>query len=102
MSEKTYPYPTIKTTAAIQMQLFNELRKTGHFFKAVFIKKTNNQIREMVCRFGVKKHVNGKGLKYDPLSKGYLPVWDSEKQDYRMINLNTLMLIHYGGKSYQF
>ena len=102
MSTKTYPYPTIKTTAAVQMQLFNELKKTGRFFKAVFIKKTNGEIREMVCRFGVKKHVNGKGLRFDPLSKGCLPVWDTEKNAYRMINLNTLMLIHYAGKSYQF
>jgi len=98
---KIYSYPTVKVTAAIQMQLFNQLKKSGHFFRATFIKKTNNELREMVCRFGVKKYVNGKGMKYDPLSKGYLPVWDSEKMDYRMINLNTLLTIHYSGTTYQ-
>jgi hypothetical protein len=56
----------------------------------------------MVCRFGVKKHVNGKGLKYDPLERGLLPVWDSEKLDYRMLNLNTLIAIQYQEKTYKF
>jgi len=102
MSTKTYSYPTIKVTPAIQMQLFKQLRVSGHFFKAVFIKKTNQEMRTMICRFGVKKHVNGKGLKFDPLSKGYLPVWDTEKLGYRMLNLNTLLLIHYAEKTYQF
>ena len=102
MSKTTFNYPTIKVTPAIQMQLFNELKKTGRFFKAVFIKKTNNELRIMICRFGVKKHVNGKGMKYDPLSKGLLPVWDTEKNAYRMLNLNSLMTIHYAEKTYQF
>ena len=102
MSKTTFNYPTIKVTPAIQMQLFKQLRESGHFFKAAFIKKTNNELRIMVCRFGVKKHVNGKGLKFDPLSKGLLPVWDSEKMAYRMLNLNSLMTIHYAGDTYQF
>lgn len=102
MKNKSYPYPTVKVNAAIMVQLFAELRKTGHFFTAVFIKKTNGELREMTCRFGVKKHVNGKGLKFDPVSKGYFPVWDSVKKDYRMLNLNTLLFINYAGKSYQF
>ena len=101
METRIYPYPTVKVNAAIQVQLFNKLRETGHFFTAVFIKKTNGELREMTCRFGVKKHVNGKGLKFDPVALGYFPVWDSVKQDYRMLNLNTLSYIKYAGTTYQ-
>ena len=104
-----YNYPTIKVTPAIQEQLLTKLRETKHFFVAVFVKKTNGEIREMTCKFGVKKHVNGKGLKYRPIDKGLLTVWDPSKIDlengdkgYRSLNLNTLMLIHYAGNTYQF
>ncbi|MHA2181649.1 MAG: hypothetical protein ACXAAH_09525 [Promethearchaeota archaeon] len=102
MAKTTFPDPIIKVTPAIQMQLFKQLRESGSFFKALFIKKTNNELRIMICRFGVKKHVNGKGLKYDPLERGYLPVWDSEKLDYRMLNLNTLIAIQFQEKTYKF
>jgi len=106
---KTYNYPTIKVTPAIQEQLLTKLRETKHFFVAVFVKKTNGAIREMNCKFGVRKHVTGKGLKYKPLDYGLLTVWDPSKIDpekndkgYRSLNLNSLMLIHYAGKTYQF
>jgi hypothetical protein len=102
MSKTTFTYPTIKTTAAIQMRLFKQLRESGHIFKAAFIKKTNNELRIMIFRFGVKKYVKGTGLKFDPLSKGLLPVFDMEKNEYRMLNLNSLMTIQYQGKTYQF
>lgn len=99
---KTFNYETVKVTPAIHERLFRDLKETGQFFTAVFIKKTTNELRLMVCRFGVKKHVNGGGLKYNAKDMGYLPVWDSEKKDYRMLNLNSLLLIHYAKKTYQF
>ena len=98
----TFSYPTVKATPAIQMRLFKQLKDTGHIFKASFIKKTNNELRIMICRFGVKKYVNGKGLRFDPLSKGMLPVFDMEKNAYRMLNLNSLLVIKYQGTTYQF
>ncbi len=107
--KKTYPYPTVKVTPAIQEQLLTKLRRTKHFFAAVFIKKTDGTIRVMNCKFGVRKHVNGKGMKYKPLDYGLLTVWDPSKVDpekndkgYRSLNLNTLMLIKYAGVTYQF
>ena len=44
----------------------------------------------MVARLHVKKGVNGKGMAYNPVEKGLLPVWDMQKNGFRMINLKTV------------
>lgn len=62
----------------------------GQFFTVEFIKK-DNTIRVMNCRKEVKKHLKGGVLKFDPRSKGLLPVFDLHKQGYRMINFNTML-----------
>ena len=41
----------------------------SNIFSVVFLKK-DGTIRRMICRLGVKKYVNGKGLKYDPIQRG--------------------------------
>ena len=58
-------------------------------FSIEFIKK-DGTVRNMVARLNVKKGVNGKGLSYDPIAKGLLPVWDLQKNAFRMINLKTV------------
>mgnify|MGYP000394956649 CR=1 FL=1 len=61
----------------------------GRIFYAEFIKK-DGSLRRMTARLGVHKGVTGKGMRYDPLERGLLPVYDMDKADWRMINLNTL------------
>ena len=58
-------------------------------FSIEFIKK-DGTVRNMVARLNVKKGVNGKGLSYDPIAKGLLPVWDMQKNAFRMIQLKTV------------
>jgi hypothetical protein len=48
-------------------------------------------MREMVCRRGVKAHLRGGKLPYDPKPKLLLTVFDMQKEDYRMVNLRTLV-----------
>ena len=60
----------------------------GQLFTAEFFKKDGTH-RTMTCRTGVKKHLKGGVLKYDPASKGLFGVWEY-KEGYRMININTL------------
>ena len=38
----------------------------------------------------VKKGVKGTGMAYNPIEKGLLPVWDMQKNAFRMINLKTV------------
>ena len=65
----------------------------GRIFFVEFIKK-DGSLRRMTARLGVKKGINGKGMRYDPAAYGLLPVFDMDKSNWRMINLNTLQRIH--------
>lgn len=81
--------------------LFDELKKSGRFFGAEFIKK-DRTIRIMNARFAVKKYLKGSGLKFDPFKKGLMVVFDRTKKEYRMINKNTLVYITYAKVRYIF
>ena len=55
----------------------------------------------MNCRLGVKKGVNGKGLAFDPLSKGLVTVFDMQKNAFRMINVKTILSVKCGGEVFK-
>ena len=54
----------------------------------------------MNCMLGVKKHLKGGKLAFNPLERGYLVVLDTQKKAYRMINLNTISNITSKGVEY--
>ena len=54
----------------------------------------------MNCMLGVKKHLKGGSLKFNPRERGYLVVLDTRKKAYRMINLNTISNITSKGVEY--
>lgn len=80
-------------------ELFNNHR--GEFFSVRFIKK-NGEVRDMRARTGVKKGLKGVGLSFSPRDYGLLPVYDLDKQEYRFVNLNTLIEAHVAGERYVF
>ena len=71
----------------------------GNVFSVVFLKK-DGTIRHMTCRFGVKKHLKGGKLKFNPLERSLLVVFDMQKESYRMINLETISNINMKGVDY--
>ena len=71
----------------------------GKFFSVIFIKK-DGTLRYMNCRLGVKKHLKGGTLKFNPSKKGLVVVFDTTKKAYRMINLNTVKSLKIGRKEY--
>lgn len=71
-------------------------------FSVDFVKRSNGEKRTMVCRLGVKKGQVGGELPFDPVVKRLLPVYDMQKSDYRMINLDTVTEIRAGGNVYRF
>lgn len=77
------------------------LTSEGKIFSALFIKK-DGELRRLTGRLGVKKGITGKGLAFNPYEKGLLPVYDMEKNEYRMININTLLEVKLEGKVYRF
>jgi hypothetical protein len=98
---KTKIEKTVIPTLGEMDLLFNELKRSGCFFGAKFIKK-DKSIRVMNARFAVKKYVTGGGLKFDPFKKSLFVVFDRNKKEYRMINKNTLIYITYGKVRYIF
>lgn len=80
----------------------NELRElvgTNKIFSVDFIKK-DGSLRKMNCRLGVRKHLKGGELKFDIVEKNLLPVFDMEKQGYRIINVSTIREIRYNNKTF--
>jgi len=80
------------------------------FFRVGFIKRTTGKRREFTCRRGVKKHLRGGSLPYDPKKKQLLPVWiaENERRDdgkdngYRTIPLDGIYYIKTQGREYFF
>ena len=72
---------------------------SGKIFTAIFIKK-NGDVRKMICRTSVSKGVTGKGMSYDPKSRGLVCVYDMQGQSFKMINIKTMSNINIGGIKY--
>lgn len=79
---------------------FKVKESEGKIFTVEFVKK-DGSVRKMNCRLGVSKDVKGVGLKFDPVKKRLLPVYDMQKMAYRMINLNALKTIAISGNKYE-
>tara|TARA_R100000951_G_scaffold101420_1_gene92949 strand:- start:28436 stop:28693 length:258 start_codon:yes stop_codon:yes gene_type:complete len=73
----------------------------GQIFSAKFVKK-NGEVRDMVCRLGVKKHLKGGELAFDAKAMNLLPVFDMQKEAYRMINISTLIQLKINGQVIKF
>lgn len=73
---------------------------SGKIFTVSFIKK-DGTLRKMNCRLGVTKHLKGGELAFDPKEYDLVPVFDVQKNAYRMINTDTLVEITVGGETYK-
>ncbi len=71
----------------------------GQFFAVSFV-KADGTYRDMTCRLHVRKGVKSKGLPYDPSEMDLLPVFDVQKREYRMVNLNTLTRVVCNGQTF--
>ena len=73
----------------------------GKIFTVIFKKRTNGEIRTINCRFDVKSHLRGGELKYSPKEKNLMIVFDMQKQDYRSINLDSIIEIKVDGQTFK-
>jgi len=71
-------------------QTLAEIQKAENTIFSVTFTKKDGTVRTMVARLNVKKGVKGTGMAYNPIEKGLLPVWDMQKNAFRMINLKTV------------
>lgn len=81
--------------------MLSEIKRAAgnRFFRVTFIKRTTGELRNMVCRFGVTKHLTGGEQKYDAESKGLLTVFEPGK-GYRSIPVDGIKEIQIDGVVY--
>lgn len=82
------------------LQAYILIKNTKGKIFSVYFKKTDGTIRHMVCRLGVKKYVTGKGMSWNPELRSKLSVFDTQKNEYRMINLDSIMGLTIAGQEY--
>jgi len=80
------------------LRLIDEAASNKIFF--VEFTKKDGSTRRMTARRSVKKGVNGNGMKYRPLAKGYLTVYDMDKGGFRLIDLLTVKKFSANGKQF--
>jgi hypothetical protein len=73
----------------------------GRIFSAKFVKK-NGEIRHIKARLGVKKHLQGGELSYNPSERNNLIVFDLEKSAYRTIKFDNLLEIKYNKQEWKY
>ena len=77
-----------------------KILSTGKISYVEFYKK-DGRLRKMLGRTGVKKDVNGEGLKYNPEEKNLMVFRDVQAQAHRMINVDTIQVIKAQGIEYE-
>jgi hypothetical protein len=70
----------------------------GAFFSVAFQKRTTGELRDMVCRIGVTRHLHGGELSFNPAEKGLLIVFDAQKQGYRSIAIEGIQRLAIDGQ----
>lgn len=81
------------------LEMIQSTRDSGKIFSAAFVKK-DGTTRHMTCRLNVKKHLKGGELKFNPIERGMIPVYDMQKEQYRMINIKTLKALQINKQVY--
>lgn len=73
----------------------------GKIMNVLFVKRTTGELREMVCRTGVTKHLKGGSPAYDFNAKKLISVYDMQAEvgkGYRSIPLDAIRSINIDGK----
>ena len=63
------------------------------FFTVTFVKRTNGETRVMNCRKGVQKGTRGGALRFSPIAKDLVSVFDIPKGQHRFISLDTIIRV---------
>ena len=80
-------------------ELLQELQQLGGIFNVKFY-KADGTTRSMNARFGVRKGVSGKGLRYDPSERNNIIVYSMNDKGFRTINLDRIRTIKFNKQVY--
>jgi hypothetical protein len=92
--------PTVISMDEAKRKLYAHRTDEHTIFSVVFVKRSNDEVRHMNCRFNVKKYLAGGVLPYKPADYDLIGVFDMESKGYRMISLDTLMVLKMNKEEY--
>lgn len=72
----------------------------GKTFSAITRKRTNQELRQFICRLGVKKGVKGGVKPYEPSDYDLICVFDFKAKGFRMIAIDSLHALKIDGVDY--
>ena len=75
-AENEAPAQAESAPVRFNYQNLKALVSNGQIFSVEFVKHGNDELRKMVCRLGVTKHLKGGQSTYSAKSNGLLPVFD--------------------------
>ena len=79
-------------------KMLQDNNKTGNIYSVSFQKRTDGSIRKMICRGKVFKALRGGTLKFNPLERDLVQVYDMRKKGYRLIPCENVISIKAKGK----
>ena len=82
-------------------ELANVIYNTnGEPFTCLFVKRSTGEERTMRGQLGVQKDLKGVGLAYEPKEQKLIGVFDLDKDGYRMIPIEGLLMVEFKGEKY--
>ncbi len=91
-----------KAPADFSLANLQNLVSDGRTFSIWFIKRTNGELRKMVCRLGVKKHLKGGKKAYSTKAHNLLTVFDMQSKGYRSIPVDAIQRLSVNGQTFNF
>ena len=82
-------------------QAIRWIKASTRILAVTFQKRTNGQMRHMVLKRKVTKHLKGGSLSFDPNAKRLIIVFDMQKGAYRCLPYEGLRSMVYEGKFYE-
>ncbi|SFL24154.1 hypothetical protein SAMN05216302_104620 [Nitrosomonas aestuarii] len=99
MAEVTLPQFNLSNFNLFNLQ---NLVSVGAIFSVEFIKRSNGELRKIVCRLGVKKLLCGGEKAYDSKQHNLLTVFDMENGGYRSIPVEAIQRLSVNGQTIGF
>ena len=84
------------------LKMLQDNNKTGNIYAASVQKRTDGTIRKMICRGKVVKGLRGGTMKFNPLERDLVQVYDMRKKGYRLIPCENVLSIKAKGKYREF
>ena len=79
-------------------KLIYQIVADGHVFSGTVIKRSTGELREMNCRLGVTKHLQGGELGYNAKAKDLVIVYDLKAKGYRSVALEGVRELRGAGQ----